>query len=190
MQSLRSERCLLRLPVAADAQAIAEFFYRNREHLAPWDPAPPKGFWTEAFWKPRIAQALLEYQRAQSIRLHVFLQESGQLIGMVNFSNLRRGVSQCAGVGYRIDEKHQGQGLMTEALQCGIEHLFGELNFHRLEANYIPSNGPSARVLEKLGFIEEGRAKSYLWIAGDWQDHVLTSLTNPGWREPAIESGQ
>jgi ribosomal-protein-alanine N-acetyltransferase len=79
---------------------------------------------------------------------------------------------------------------MTEALQCGIEHLFGELNFHRLEANYIPSNGPSARVLEKLGFIEEGRAKSYLWIAGDWQDHVLTSLTNPGWREPAIESGQ
>jgi ribosomal-protein-alanine N-acetyltransferase len=51
-------------------------------------------------------------------------------------------------------------------------------------ANYLPENRRSARVLEKLGFRKEGEAKHYLYIDGKWRDHILTSLTNPDWKEP------
>jgi ribosomal-protein-alanine N-acetyltransferase len=49
-------------------------------------------------------------------------------------------------------------------------------------ANYIPCNERSARVLKRLGFEVEGYARDYLFLAGNWQDHVLTSLINPSWR--------
>lgn len=45
--------------------------------------------------------------------------------------------------------------------------------------NYIPSNIRSERVLLKLGFEKEGLAKSYLKIAGKWQDHILTAKIKP-----------
>ena len=42
-------------------------------------------------------------------------------------------------------------------------------------ANYMPHNSRSAALLFRLGFEKEGVARSYLKIAGKWQDHVLTS---------------
>ena len=45
-------------------------------------------------------------------------------------------------------------------------------------ANYMPSNKRSGQLLDRLGFQKEGVAKSYLKIAGKWEDHVLTSLVN------------
>jgi ribosomal-protein-alanine N-acetyltransferase len=46
-------------------------------------------------------------------------------------------------------------------------------------ANYRPENERSGILLERLGFVREGLAKDYLFIDGQWRDHVLTSLTNP-----------
>jgi len=43
-------------------------------------------------------------------------------------------------------------------------------------ANYQPSNERSAEVLRKLGFSIEGFARDYLFLAGQWRDHVLTAL--------------
>lgn len=53
-------------------------------------------------------------------------------------------------------------------------------------ANYMPANARSAAVLQRLGFTIEGTARDYLFLAGAWQDHVLTSLTNPRPVVPAL----
>jgi ribosomal-protein-alanine N-acetyltransferase len=45
-------------------------------------------------------------------------------------------------------------------------------------ANYMPANERSGKLLKRLGFTVEGYARDYLFIAGAWQDHVLTSLAN------------
>ena len=68
---------------------------------------------------------------------------------------------------------------MFEMLQAAIDYVFSEYNLHRIMANYIPTNSRSENLLNKLGFQKEGLAKSYLKIAGSWQDHVLTSKINP-----------
>lgn len=71
---------------------------------------------------------------------------------------------------------------MSEAVKKATEYMFEEQNIHRIMANYIPSNQRSAKLLQSLGFTIEGLAKNYLLINGQWEDHVLTSLTNQQWR--------
>lgn len=82
-------------------------------------------------------------------------------------------------MGYALAESAQGHGYMTEAARAGIEFIFQEIRLHRIMANYMPHNVRSAAVLQRLGFTIEGTARNYLFLADAWQDHVLTSLTNP-----------
>ncbi|MEM9194984.1 MAG: GNAT family N-acetyltransferase, partial [Myxococcota bacterium] len=77
-----------------------------------------------------------------------------------------------------------GQGLMYEALARAIGFAFEELRLHRVMANHRPENRRSARLLERLGFHNEGFARDYLLIDGKWRDHILTALTNPAWTAP------
>ena len=70
---------------------------------------------------------------------------------------------------------------MSEAVAKAIEYMFEQQKLHRIMANYMPSNERSARLLHKLGFVVEGCAKKYLLINGQWEDHILTSLTNENW---------
>ena len=79
-------------------------------------------------------------------------------------------------------EAEQGKGYMTEGLKSAIDYVFQELNLHRVMANYMPHNQRSGNVLKRLGFVVEGYARDYLLINGKWQDHILTSLTNPHWQ--------
>ncbi len=87
-------------------------------------------------------------------------------------------------MGYSLAETEQSKGYMTEALQAAIQYVFQELNMHRIMANYMPHNQRSGNVLKRLGFVVEGYARDYLLIKGQWQDHILTSLTNPNWQIP------
>jgi ribosomal-protein-alanine N-acetyltransferase len=75
---------------------------------------------------------------------------------------------------------------MIEALQAAIAFVFGPLRVHRIQANYMPHNLRSGRLLERLGFVEEGLARDYLLIDGRWRDHVLTSLTNLEWQPVTV----
>ena len=91
-------------------------------------------------------------------------------------SNIRRGVSQAASIGYWIGLAHTRRGYMTNAVRTVLPFAFDVLGLHRLEAACLPHNVASARVLEKVGFRREGRARRYLKINGVWQDHDLFAL--------------
>ena len=72
-----------------------------------------------------------------------------------------------------------GQGYISEALEKSIELIFSEYNLHRIEAPVMPKNIPSIKVLDKLGFVEEGMTKKMLKVNGEWEDHIRYSLLNP-----------
>jgi [ribosomal protein S5]-alanine N-acetyltransferase len=91
----------------------------------------------------------------------------------LNITNITRGIFQNGSVGYSIDEKDNGKGLMSKALSLGKETAFSELGLHRLQAAVMPHNVGSIHVLEKNGFKKEGYARRYLKINGIWEDHVL-----------------
>ncbi|MDA8441744.1 MAG: GNAT family protein, partial [Peptococcaceae bacterium] len=104
--------------------------------------------------------------------------EPEQVIGSIALNNIIRGCFHSCHVGYRLDQAMLNQGYMTEGLRAVINTAFTELALHRLEANIIPSNHASMRVVEKLGFYAEGLALKYLCINGRWEDHVHMVLRN------------
>jgi ribosomal-protein-alanine N-acetyltransferase len=65
---------------------------------------------------------------------------------------------------------------MYAALRAILPFVFHVLALHRLEAACIPENEASRALLRKVGFREEGRARRYLQINGEWRDHVLFAL--------------
>ena len=190
---LETERLVLRIPSPADAGLVADYFHRNHEHLAEWEPARPQGFYTPAFWEPRIELYLQEAREGRGMRLFIFPKPSGakkssaRIIGTVGIANIVRGAFWCAHLGFGLDGASTGKGLMHEALRAVIAHAFGPVNLHRLEANHQPHNLASAKTLRRLGFVPQGFARDYLFIAGEWRDHVQTALLNPDWKPPSAE---
>lgn len=176
--TLKGDRVSLGLSHLDEAARLLNFHEVNKHHFDPWDPLKPDDFYSIEYWKKRIFQDHLEYQRGQSVRLVMRLKDEDSIIGMINFTNFERGPFQNCRLGYKIAASFEGKGLMKEGLSLGIDHIFKERNFHRIEANYIPRNVKSGNLLKALGFQEHGLAKSYLKIAGVWEDHILTSLTN------------
>lgn len=157
------------------------FYEENREHLARWSPLPPEGYYTERYWRGRLAQARAEFERDLSMKLVLFERErgaDGPVIGVCNFTNFVRGPFQACYLGYSLDYRFEGRGIMFEALTAAIRYAFDSLRLHRVMANYLPTNERSGRLLRRLGFRVEGYAHDYLLIAGRWQDHILTALTN------------
>lgn len=104
------------------------------------------------------------------------VEYEGRFVGQVTVNNIVRGSGQLASIGYWIDERYAGRGLITRAVAMAIDHCFFVLKLHRIEIAIRPENGPSLRVVEKLGIPEYGLALRYLHIDGDWRDHRLFAI--------------
>lgn len=81
-------------------------------------------------------------------------------------------------MGYRLDERAQGKGYMREAILRVVQYAFDEMKLHRIEANIMPHNVRSIKLITAVGFEEEGLAKKYLKINGKWQDHLQYVVLN------------
>jgi ribosomal-protein-alanine N-acetyltransferase len=101
----------------------------------------------------------------------------GQLVGQVTIGNIVRGSLNSGYAGYWVDRQVAGRGIMPTALAVVVDHCFGPGQLHRVEANIRPENTASRRVVQKLGFREEGLRRRYLHIAGGYRDHLCYAIT-------------
>jgi ribosomal-protein-alanine N-acetyltransferase len=97
---------------------------------------------------------------------------------MISLSGISWGAFRSAHLGYKLDRRRVGQGLMREALEKVITYVFQERGLHRIEANIMPRNSRSLALVEALGFVSEGLARRYLNINGVWEDHVHMVILN------------
>ena len=183
---VHTERLVLRL---ADAEAwpeVVRYYRENHGHLAPWSPSVGPEFFTEPYWREQAMLRRAEYESGLGARFLIFTKSAPErVIGNVALTGIHRFPAHTCLLGYGLAEEAVGHGFMSEAVAGAIGYAFNELNLHRVMANYMPHNRRSAAVLRRLGFTIEGYARDYLLIAGRWEDHILTALTNPDWR-PAV----
>lgn len=177
---LRTDRLVLRMGEECDIPAILHYVLANQARLAPLEPERPLDFYTPGYWQDYLARARTEFSQETALRLLIQPCQSEEVIGLINFSQIFRGPFQACYLGYSLDARWEGQGVMFEALQCALDFVFAQLGLHRVMANYVIENKRSGRLLERLGFRIEGQAPQYLLIGGEWRDHVLTALTRPG----------
>jgi [ribosomal protein S5]-alanine N-acetyltransferase len=181
--ALRTSRLIVRLAMQEDIPEVLRYLTDNRDFLAPFEPIQPTGFYTKRYWREQITRSFQQFQHGHALRLFLFEKtQPKRIIGTANFTNFIYHPFYCCSLGYGLSHDRVGQGFMQEALDAGIRYVFAEMRCHRIQANYMPRNQRSGNVLRRLGFAIEGEAKQYLLINGLWEDHVLTSLTNPQWR--------
>ncbi len=163
----------LRPPQSHDYAMWAELRTRSRDHLQPWEPQWARDELSRSSFRRRLRHYAHEARNDLGYAFFVFRAGDDALMGGLTLSNVRRGVSQSASLGYWLGQPHVRQGHMTEAVRVLLSHSFDDLRLHRVEAACLPHNTASIRVLERNQFSYEGIARRYLKINGNWQNHVV-----------------
>lgn len=173
---IKGKLIFLQLLTPAHAKSFLAYLLTNQQFHAPYSPLRDENYFT---LENAINQTTQweEVKGDQRYSFGIFEQTSERLVGKVTLSQVFRGPFQNAFIGYDIDHSCQSQGYMTEALHLIISFSFDRLLLHRIQANIMPHNRASQRVLEKVGFVKEGFGANYLQINGNWEDHLFYALT-------------
>ncbi|HEY7104841.1 MAG TPA: GNAT family protein [Acidimicrobiia bacterium] len=182
--SLTGPRVLLRPLESSDFEAWSDIRQRNRDWLEQWEPLPeigtPDAAATREAFRARCGAWERQRQFDSAYGFGLVLHDR-TLMGEISLGSVLRGPFQSSFIGYWIDEKHAGNGYVPEGVALLIRYGFETLGLHRMEAAIVPRNTSSRRVAEKLGLRDEGTARRFLQIRGEWEDHVRYAITAEDW---------
>ncbi|WP_422484931.1 GNAT family N-acetyltransferase [Gudongella sp. DL1XJH-153] len=174
-----TERLILRILEPKDAKLVLDYLIRNKDFLREWETDRSDYYYTLSNQKKLLGKDYERYIEGLMLRLWVFKKdEPKKVIGTIALDNIIRGPFLSSFIGYRLDKDYLNRGYTTEALQKLIHIAFDDMGLHRLEANIMPRNSRSLRVVEKLGFENEGISRDYLKINEKWEDHIHMVLLN------------
>lgn len=161
-----------------DGSAWSRLRLRDEDYLRAWEP-DAEGTWAERStimaWPVMCGGLRATARRGQALPFAITLD--GQFAGQLTLGNVVRGSLRSAWVGYWVESGAAGGGVATGAVALAVDHAFGPVGLHRVEATVRPENAASLRVLAKLGFRDEGLLQRYLEVDGAWRDHRLLALT-------------
>lgn len=174
---LDSERLKLRAVFPADAQAIFDLMS---------DPKVAEHHELEPFETLHQSQALISnfttwFQNDQAVRWGMIRKDNSELIGTCCFDTFHPKY-QSLNLGYNVRSDQWGQGYATEAVKTIIQYAFehGIVSpVNRIQAITVPANVASEKVLEKLGFENEGLMRQYSFWKGRFHDMNMFSLLRP-----------
>ena len=154
---------VIRPPALADMKAFLAAVAASGKLHAPWVSAPDTAEKFRAYVK--------RMNTPENQSFLVCRKDDGALVGVINVSNIVRGLFQSAYLGYYAFSGQEGQGMMKEGLQALVRHAFTTMKLHRLEANIQPANVRSIALAKACGFCKEGFSPRYLKVRGRWRDH-------------------
>ena len=161
----------------SDAREWTRLRMENEAWLTPWEPSAGLA------WSARHTPGAYRVMRRAAARrarvgmsLPFALRYEGRLAGQVTVDNIVRGALRSGHLGYWVDSAVAGRGVTSLAVALVCDHAFGPVGLHRLQADIRPENGRSRRLVERLGFRQEGLLRGYLDIDGAWRDHLAYAL--------------
>ena len=161
----------------------------NRSWLIPWEATSPNPNRNRIDFRSFVVQ--LDKQGKSGQQLPWAIEFNGELAGQITVAGIAYGSLYSGTIGYWVSKHLAGRGIMPTSVALATDYCFWALALHRIEINICTNNSPSLRVVEKLGFRDEGIREKYLHINGNWADHrsfALVSDDVPGgllarWRQ-------
>ncbi|MGQ0632102.1 MAG: GNAT family N-acetyltransferase [Sporichthyaceae bacterium] len=158
-----------------DGSEWARLRRTNITWLAPWEATRPVDVNPDMSFAHMVRRLRAEARLGRTLPFALTYHD--RFVGQLTVGGITWG-SLCAGhIGYWIDREYAGRGIMPTAVALATDHALRELGLHRIEICIRPENINSRRVVEKLGFREEGLRPAYLHIDGEWRDHLVYALT-------------
>ncbi|MCB2309391.1 GNAT family N-acetyltransferase [Clostridium estertheticum] len=168
---IKGRNISIRALTPGDAQEVLGFHLRNRKYLSCFEPVRDETFYTLDNQKRTLTEGYKQFLNGSGVNFGIY--KAKKLIGKIRISNIVIGVFKNAFIGYSMDEEEQNKGYMKEAVKLAVTYAFEELELHRVEASTLINNEKSQRVLKNCGFKELGISEKYLYINGEWRDHMV-----------------
>jgi [ribosomal protein S5]-alanine N-acetyltransferase len=180
---------VLRPARISDARTLRQVREANASWLRPWDPSNPETSQTRSPTAPLAAMVRrspigpyvsiirLWQEAMQGGTLSWVVCFDGRLVGQFTVWSIVWGSSRSAQVGYWIDERFAGRGIAPTVLSMAVDYCFRVVGLHRIEARIRPENAASGRVVEKLGFRDEGIRVRDAHIDAAWRNHISYAIT-------------
>ncbi|MFL6139592.1 MAG: GNAT family N-acetyltransferase [Frankiaceae bacterium] len=158
----------------ADARDWRRIRAASAGWLIPWEATAPgrRAPQRPSLWSYASTWSRLRRQADRGWTLPFAVVHEGAFAGQVTVGGITRIGPPSAYVGYWIDRELAGRGIIPTALAMVVDHCFAEVGLERIEANVRPENVASRRVVEKLGFALRGTRTRFLYIDGEWRDHL------------------
>lgn len=154
---------------------------RNAAWLEPWEASSPAGPSQLPTYAGMVRALNQQAKDAAALPFIITERVPGlskpAIVGQLTVSSIIWGSAMSATLGYWVDQDRAGRGIVPTAVAMATDHCFQTLGLHRMEINIRPENVASLRVVEKLGFRDEGLRPRYLHINGQWADHRSFALT-------------
>jgi [ribosomal protein S5]-alanine N-acetyltransferase len=162
-------RVRLRLLRRTDRDEFLALAADSRDLHRPWTYPPER--------PDQFDELFARSRRDDFTCLLACVKETGEIAGVFTISQIVRGAFQSAYLGYYAHQRHARRRYMAEAMEQLLDHAFGPLALHRLEANIQPGNHASIALARGAGFRLEGYSPRYLLIGGQWRDHERYAIT-------------
>lgn len=168
---LETERLVLRQITPEDSGDL--FHYFSLDEVT-------KFYDVESFTNVQQAEELIDrwhqrFEKNLGIRWGITLKSENRVIGTCGYHGWMKHHFK-AEIGYELTPDYWGKGFMTEAIQKVIEFGFREFGLNRIEAFVEPGNVNSRKVLEKVGFSEEGILKEHFYWRNQFVDTAIFAL--------------
>lgn len=162
---IRTARLLLRRPRLDDLDAMFEMMS---------DPVAMRYWSTLPHASVDVTRPWLEQKIARTADggEDFVIEHDGRVIGDV-------GAGRLPDFGFMLRQDCWGKGFATEASRAFIDHAFRNTAATELRADVDPRNTASLRVLDRLGFVETGRAERTFLLGDEWCDSVYLVLQRP-----------
>lgn len=155
------------------AEQVFDYYKRNRKFLEGFEPEREERFFSLEYQQEVLKNEIRDCEDKRAFRCYIKQMGKPQkIIGVIGLNNVVWGAFCSAFLGYKLDENFINKGYMSMAIAMLVKYAFEKLHLHRIEANVMPKNKASLRVLEKNYFVNEGVAKYYLNVNGIWEDHI------------------
>ncbi len=153
-------------------QQVLDFYSRNQASFNQYETDKPVNFYTKEYISLMLNAEFNGYIKGNYIRFYLYKKDiPDSIIATCSFSHIHYADTKSCNIGYKVDSLYHNRGIATTLVSQCVKIMCEEKGLHRFDSYILPTNAPSLRVMEKLGWIDEGIAYKYAFINGTWKDH-------------------
>jgi len=168
-----------------DAEPAFEVVNRNRLYLRQWLPWVD---YTKSADDIRHFITRVRTQYADNKGPQTGIWIDGRFAGSLGCHPIDWSNRNCS-VGYWIEERHQGKGVIARCCTVLLDYLFQEVGLHRVTIQCATENTRSCAIPQRLGFTREGITRDGEWVNDRWLDLVVWGLLEQEWRKRGTAGG-
>jgi ribosomal-protein-serine acetyltransferase len=169
---------VLKILKPEDADSLFSLVDSNRFYLRRWLPWVDTNATLENS-KHFIQSTIEQHELNLGFQCGIWFHDTfAGIIGFQRIDSMNRNVE----IGYWLGEKFQGHGIMTKACRTLVDYAFYEYQLHRVQIRCATGNTKSNAIIERLGFIKEGKTRQAEFLYDLYVDLYIYGMTADEWK--------